>query len=826
MRKITTYLFFVVVVSVSAQEISYNVLDFGAEGDGKTLNTKSIQKAIDECSNNGGGRVEFPAGTYLAGTIILKDNVILNLQPGSKILGSKNLEDYPLSLHQPEKNIDKKFELRALIRGDDLKNAGVTGFGIIDGQGKFFHGIKVRPRLLLFVNCKDVSVEGITLKHPAAWTQHYLKCDGVSIRDVKIYSHGAENNDMVDIDQSRNVVISGLIGDSDDDGITLKSTGEGLVENVVISDCIIRTRTNAIKAGTESYGGFRDITITNCTISPSVTTDGFSGFAEGMAGIALEIVDGGIMENVVISNMVIEETISPIFIRLGNRARNYPKLGLRSKPVGSIKNISINNILARNASKTGCSIVGEIGHPLENVSISNVKINFVGGGTLEEGLAEKPELINEYPECIRLGILPAYGFFVRHVDGIIFRDVELTYNTDEHRPAMLFNDVENLKLLNFNAEIADDALGQVVLQNTRNVFVNGCSPDTSNIFLRIEQNSENINVVGNNLSNVKKPIAINETINTNELNIAPNLTGNSTLFEFLQPNIERDSLGMVNIYYPNNADIYYTTDGSQPTKSSKKYSKAFEQISSSTISAIAFEDDITSSTAFLELNRLQVLSPHVFPTDQYFNKEIEVNLTSHTKGAKIYYTTDGSKPDKTSSNITKPINIQKTSNLRAIAIKDGYKSSEVSTSKFESIQKIAGVQYMYYESRWAKLPDFINLTPLRIGVVDKFSLADLKNRGSDFGLVMHGFLDIKNGGYYKFFASTNDGSMLLVDNREIINNDGAHPTIEKSGKVYLEKGTHLIEVRYFQAGGGKDLIISWEGPDIEKQEIPAEVLFH
>jgi polygalacturonase len=803
----------------------YNVIEYGAKKDGQTLNTKAIQKAIDECSNDGGGTVEFPPGTYLSGTIFMKSNVVLNLQPGCTILGSKNLEDYPLSLHQQEKNIDKILLYRALIWGDRIENVGITGFGTIDGQGKNFHGIKIRPRLLMFDSCANVNIKGITLQHPGAWTQHYLKCDGVTIRDIKVFAHGGENNDMVDIDQSRNVIITGLVGDSDDDGITLKSTAEGLVENVTISDCIIRTRTNAIKAGTESYGGFRDITITNCTISPSVTKDGYSGFKEGMAGIALEIVDGGIMENVVISNMVIEETTSPIFIRLGNRARNYPKLGLKSKPVGSVKNINVSNILASNASKTGCSIVGEIGHPIENVSISNVKINFVGGGTLAEALANKPELINEYPECIRLGILPAYGFFVRHVDGIIFSDVELTYNNEEHRPAMLFNDVDNLKLFNFTAEIADDALGQLVLQNTRNVFVNGCSPNNSNIFLRIEQNSENINVVGNNLSNVKKPISIDETINTNELNIAPNLTGLSTLFEFLQPNIERDSLGMVNIYYPNNAYIYYTTDGSQPRKSSKKYSKAFEQISSSTISAIAFEEDKTSSTAFLELNRLQVLSPHIFPADQYFNKEIEVKMTSRTKGAKIYYTTDGSNPDKTSSIFTKPINIQNTSILRAIAIKDGYETSRESFAKYKSLEKLGGVQYKYYESRWAKLPDFINLTPLRIGVVDKFSLADLKNRGSDFGLVMHGFLDIKNSGYFNFFASTNDGSRLLVDNREIINNDGAHPTIEKSGKVYLEKGNHLIEVRYFQAGGGKDLKIYWEGPEIEKQEIPADVLF-
>ena len=237
---------------------------------------------------------------------------------------------------------------------------------------------------------------------------------------------------------------------------------------------------------------------------------------------------------------------------------------------------------------------------------------------------------------------------------------------------------------------------------------------------------------------------------------------------------------------------------------------------------MAFKNNKTSSVAILELNRLQVLSPRIFPADQYFNKEIEVSLTSHTKDAKIYYTTDGSKPNKASLKYNRPITIQKSSNIRAIATKDGYVSSEESTSKYESIKKLDGVQYKYFESRWAMLPDFINLTPLRVGVVKNFTLEGLENRESDFGLVMHGYLNIKSSGDYTFFASTNDGSKLLIDNREIINNDGAHATIEKSGKVYLEKGEHLIELRYFQAGGGKDIKVSWSGPDFEKQEMTSD----
>jgi polygalacturonase len=793
----------------------YSVVEYGAKADGQTLDTKAIQQAIDECSNNGGGIVEFPPGAYLAGTIFMKNNVFLNLFPGSKILGSKNIKDY-LTYHDNYKTPRRT----ALIHAYELKNVGITGFGIIDGQGKSYQGKEARPQMINFINCENVTVKGVTLQHPAAWTQHYLQCDDVTIRDVKVYAHGSNNNDMVDINQCRNVVISGLIGDSDDDGITLKSPGKGLVENVVISDCIIRTRTNAIKAGTESFGGFRNITITNCTIGPSQTSDGFSGVNEGLAGIALEIVDGGLMENIVISNLTIEKTTCPIFIRLGNRATKYSNS--TSRPIGSMSNISISNIIATNASKTGCSIVGEVGHPIKNISISNVNINFMGGGTLAEGLAEKPELINEYPECVRLGILPAYGFFVRHVEGITFRDVELSYNDDELRPAMVFNDVAKLKLFNIDAETADDALGQLVLQNTRKVFVNGCSPTSSNLFLRLEQNCENINVTGNNFSNICKPIFIDETINTDDLNVSSNLTGNSNLFEFLQPNIKRDSLGMVNIYYPNNADVHYTTDGTNPTKFSKKYTKPFEQKSPTVVKARAFKEKNKSGTAISELKRLGVLSPHVFPSDQFFNDKIKVELTTSTEGAHIYYTTDGTTPDNTSFKYRQPITINEKTNLRAIATKEGLVPSEISASKFEKIEKLNKVQYKYYEGRWTLLPKFINLTPKRVGSTNILKLDGLEHLDLYFGLVMHGFVSVEDEGDYTFYSATNDGSRLLVDNIEVVNNDGAHAIIEKSGKVYLEKGKHLIELRYFQAGDKRDMKVSWSGPGFEKREIKAK----
>ena len=825
-----------------------NVLDFGAKADGKTLNTKAIQRAIDQCYNNGGGTVNFPAGNFLTGTIQLKDHVILHLQAGSKILGSTDIKDYPMYLPLVPNNMDKDV-YRALIRGENAKNIGITGSGIIDGQGKDLQINKIRksdleeihkiyndktryipgkgddqrPFLMRFVACNDIKIQGVTLQYPAKWTQHYLNCDGITIRDVKVFAHGGANNDMVDIDGSKNVVITGLIGDSDDDGICLKSTGEAIVENVLISDCILRSRTNPIKAGTDSYGGFKNITINNCFIGPSITEDGYSGRKEGLAGIALELVDGGILENVTISNITMEEMAAPIFIRLGNRGRT-PKPNMQSRPIGIVNNININNIVAKNAGRTGCSIIGEKNHPITNISISNIKINFDGGGTLSEANEEKPELVNEYPESTQLGNLPAYGFFVRHADGITFRDVEFNYNKEDLRPALLFDDVQNVKLLNFDAEIAKDTKAQIVLHGSNSVFIKECSPRSSNVFISIEKNSKDINITGNNFSNISKPIHIDETIRMEEIKISPNLTGKSSLFEILQPSIHRDSLGMVKMYFPDFIDIFYTTDGTDPSKYANRYWMPFEQIKPVTFKAMAIKKDQNSSIAVLKLDRLKVLSPQIFPKDQFFNKKIGVKLRSNTKGASIYYSLDGSAPTKDSEKYTKPLQIKRTSLLRAIAVKDGYEQSDKVYSKYEPVKKIKGVEYKYYEIKLEKLPNFISMTSKKIGSVERFSFDEIQTKEFNFALVMHGFLNVKSTGEYTFFISSNDGSKLLIDHKEIINNDGAHGSQEKSGNVHLSKGVHLVEVRYFQAGGVKSLKVLWRGPGFEKHEITNQEL--
>lgn len=524
-----------------SQKSPYNVRDFGAVGDGRTLDTKAIQAAIGACVNKGGGTVYFPAGTYLSGTIYLRDHIRLDLDAGAVILGSANVEDYPFIMCGFPSRADR-YNGRALIWGEGLHDIAITGHGTIDGQGARFKGklptpkeytnlISVyegtgryrpnqifvnRPFLIRLVSCRNILVENVALRNSAMWMQHYLNCEFVTIRGLNIFNHGCRNNDMIDIDCSRNVVITDCFADTDDDALTLKSTAGSPTENVVISNCVIRSHCNAIKAGTESSGGFKNITITNCVIQPSTVTEILCGRREGLGGIVLEIVDGGSLDGITISNITIEETSAPIFMRLGNRARPY-KQEMPKQPVGTFRNVVINNVVARSAGNTGCSIAGIPGHSIENVTISNVRISFDGGGTKKQAAAQVPELENKYPECTMFGILPAYGFFCRHVDGLTFRDVDLRYDKPDQRPALICDDVHNLKLDGFSAQVAADASGQMIFRNTIDVLITGCSPPVTEVFLRLEDESKLINVIANDLSRVITSFTFDESTSESDV---------------------------------------------------------------------------------------------------------------------------------------------------------------------------------------------------------------------------------------------------------------------------------------------------------------------
>ena len=505
----------------------YRVTDLGATGDGRTLDTAAIQAAIDRAAEGGGGTVFFPPGAYLSGTLFLKSHVRLDLDAGATLLGSPDVEDYPLVMNGYPSRTDR-YCARALIRGEGLEDIAITGRGTIDGQGALFRDNRAsaeamaeikkpyeeagryvpndvfvnRPYVIQLVSCRNVLVEGVRLRNSAMWMQHYLNCAFVTIRGIDVYNHSARNNDMIDIDGCRNVTIADCFGDTDDDALTLKSNGEGATENVSITNCVLRSHCNAIKAGTESYGGFKNITISNCVIETSEAPEGLSGRPEGLAGIALEIVDGGVMDGVTIDNIVVRGTTAPLFIRLGDRARP-PRPGQERPPVGRLRNVTITNVVARDAGNVGCAIAGLPGHPIENLTLSNIRMSFKGGGAADS-VAEVPENADGYPECTMFGPLPAYGLYVRHAAGVDVRGLHLDFEKDDTRPALACDDVRDLAIDGFQGAALPGAAAQIALVRSSGVLIRGARAAEGADFLRAGPDCAGLTATGNDFSGARR----------------------------------------------------------------------------------------------------------------------------------------------------------------------------------------------------------------------------------------------------------------------------------------------------------------------------------
>ena len=433
--------------ALTAKARVYDITDYGAVSDTTRLSTAAVQKAIDSCNAAEGGTVSVPAGNYKIGSIVLRSNVTLNLENGATLYGSTDIADYrPMTTDYV--SLRTNVPTIQLIYADNASNVAITGLGTIDGRGKAFpkltwndEGI-TRPHLLRLIRCSDVTVSGVTLKNSGCWMQHYLACDRVKIHGITVINRNNYNNDALDLDGCHNVTVSDMIADSDDDGITLKSTSPRLCEDITISNCVVSSHCNAIKLGTETNGGFRNIIVRGVVVKPSADQSSrYFGLPTGHSAISLEIVDGGTMSNVDIADITITGTESPIFIRLADRRRPYAENAPIDK-VGSISGIRLHDILIDGAGPTGCSITGIEGHPVTDVQISDVTMRHAGGQPVTAAPAD--EKIAEYPEATMWGILPAKGFWLNHTRNVTFRNVNVITDAPDERPLFVATDSPGL----------------------------------------------------------------------------------------------------------------------------------------------------------------------------------------------------------------------------------------------------------------------------------------------------------------------------------------------------------------------------------------------
>ena len=479
MKKILILLIsFFTLQTLAAQ--TYNIKDFNAKGHGEN-DTKAIQKAIDECSKNG-GTVIFPAGTFATGTIYLKSNVTIHLSKGAVWTAVPDPDLFPYQEIVVPGRMDV-VKRKAFIYAANQENISITGEGTISPRGD--HEIwqthkgddPERPYGLRIVQCKNVTFKDIKLINSAFWMMHIYFSDFIKIDGVEIFNHCNMNNDGIDIDGCHNVVISNCIIDSEDDALVFKSEGYRGCEDIVVNNCILSSFASPFKMGTGSVYGFRRISATNCVIRPSKSKENHHNLQAwgGLAGIDLGNVDGGTMEDITISNFVIDSVETPIFIRLGARHDRFWE-GVPQATGGITKNIKISDIVATSSDAISCAITGYPGHRVENITFQNIQVHFFGKGTAKDTSLKVPEVIGGYPVNRMFGgVLPAYGFYVRHAENVHFDQVRLFLLNPDERPAFVFDDVHDASLTNFYADHNSKIQPLIRIVNSSGITIEGDS---------------------------------------------------------------------------------------------------------------------------------------------------------------------------------------------------------------------------------------------------------------------------------------------------------------------------------------------------------------
>jgi polygalacturonase len=423
-----------------------DVTKVGAVGDGHTLNSAALQTAIDACCAQGGGTVYFPAGRYVTGTIQLKDNVTLQLDAQAVLLGSTNAADY--------RNVDPFIDGTGAEMGYALVVAlraihvGIKGPGSIDGRGKALSATQsrytVRPFLVRWVQCVDVNVDTVQLRNSGAWTMHFVLSRDIQVSRVTIRSKGLANNDGLDIDSCEGVRVTDCDIDTGDDAICLKTTSAQPCRNVTVTRCQLASRCAAIKLGTESLADFEKIRVSQCQIRDTK-----------LGGIKLLSVDGARLHDVIVSDIAMERVTVPIMMRLGARLKTF-RAGDTPKTVGTLQDVTIRNVRATGAEQIGILVSGVPGHPVENISLENIDIQLQGGGSQGAARVQLPEQASAYPEIRMFGPeMPAYGMYLRHADGMTFKNVHFTLAHPDGRPAMEFIDARNISPKDFADGITD-----------------------------------------------------------------------------------------------------------------------------------------------------------------------------------------------------------------------------------------------------------------------------------------------------------------------------------------------------------------------------------
>jgi polygalacturonase len=486
--------------SVQPDKTTCNVRAFGAKGDGKTLDHTAINRAIAAAARAGGGTVVVPPGVYLCGSIHLQSNIHLVIDAGATILGApQNLDAYDLTepwTNNPYQDGGHCYFHNSLIWGENLTNVFITGHGMINGGGLArgdglldrmcgfslwnptnhmpvqtdYPPCRLGNKAIALKLCRNVLIRDITIFHGGHFAILVTGCDDMTVDNVTMDT----DRDGIDLDCCRNTMVSNCrINSPNDDALCPKSSfalgRKVITENLTIVNCQVsgfevgtlldgtmkpgRGNNGRIKFGTETAGGFRNCTVANCTF-------------RSCKGLALEEVDGGIMENISINNLTMMDVPDyAIYITTGKRNR----APVTESP-SVCRNISISDVIADSVGRAASiEIFGLPDHPVEGIRLDNIRIVSNGGGTADDATRMPRELAYGYPEP--RGIMPAYGVFARHVKGLELANINFSFKTNDFRPAIICSDVDGLEIDNFKAQLADGVKASVFADNVSGIVI-------------------------------------------------------------------------------------------------------------------------------------------------------------------------------------------------------------------------------------------------------------------------------------------------------------------------------------------------------------------
>ena len=453
----------------SASGSFFNIRNYGAIGDGKNLDSKAINAAIEAAAAAGGGTVYFPAGVYASYSIRLKSNITLYLDQGAVILAESTPHEglpsggydaaEPQGAWEPYQDYGHNHWHNSLIWGEGIHNIAILGQGLLWGKG-LSRGWDTQMDLpdsrkpgvgnkaIALKNCYNVTLRDFSILQGGWFGLLATGVDNLTVDNLIVDT----NRDGFDFDCCKNVrVLNCTVNSPWDDGICPKSSYAlgypRITENITITNCMVTGgyqlgsvldgtwkkheqgpkvyKTGRIKFGTESNGGFRNITVSNCVFDNS-------------HGFILESEDGAVCEDITLTNISMRDTAgSPIFIRLGSRMR-----GPKDAKIGYIRRLLISNISSSGATVLPSILSGIPGYSIEDVKISNIYLHQAGGAPAETAALEPPENETKYPDPEMFGDIPATGFFLRHIRNLEMSNVEIATEKPDPRPAFWLKDIE------------------------------------------------------------------------------------------------------------------------------------------------------------------------------------------------------------------------------------------------------------------------------------------------------------------------------------------------------------------------------------------------